>query len=293
MTMLTALKRRLPEPVRHAVRAWKLQSVQKRLSALPPCSENDFYRILTEDLGIQKGNVVFFHSSAEKLRPSFPLHHVLTILLDVVGAEGTLLTPSYPRQLSSEFLKSDLTFDVRRTPSYMGVISELLRRKSGSIRSLHPTKSVCAIGSHAYELTNTHQNSPYPYDSCSPYYKIMKHGGTIVSLGVSPLRISCVHCVEDALKDKFPINTYLETLFESKCINYKGEIEIIKTYAHNPLNTSRNTQKFIARNIVGYTDITRIGRRFFKIDAKSLFDQMINLAYSGITIYSYTKSRIF
>lgn len=283
--MLHALKRHLPESVRHAVRTWKLQSVQKRLSALPPFSENDLYRVLTEDLGIQKGNVVFFHSSAEKLRPSFPLHHVLTILLDVVGEDGTLLTPTYPRQLSSEFLKNDLIFDVRRTPSYMGVISELFRRKSGSIRSLHPTKSVCAIGPYAHELTNTHQNSPYPYDSCSPYYKIMKYSGTIVSLGVSPLRLSFVHCIEDTLKDQFPINTYLETLFESRCINYEGEVEIIKTYAHNPLNPRRNTQKFIARNIVGHTDVTVAGRRFFKMDAKDLFDQMINLAYKGITIY--------
>jgi aminoglycoside N3'-acetyltransferase len=284
--MLPALKRHIPAPVRNILRSWKLQSIQKKLSSLPPFSENDLSRILTEDLGIQKGNVVFFHSSAEKLRPSFPLHHVLTILRDVVGEDGTLLTPTYPRQLSSEFLRNDLIFDVRRTPSYMGVISELFRRTNGSSRSLHPTKSVCAIGPHAHELISTHQNSPYPYDSCSPYYKIMKYSGIIVSLGVSPLRLSFVHCVEDSLKDKFPVNTYLETLFESKCINYNGNVEIVKTYAHNPSNPRRNTQKFIARNIVGYTDITISGRRFFKIDAKSLFDQMINLANNGTTIYS-------
>jgi aminoglycoside 3-N-acetyltransferase len=210
---LKRLKRHIPEPVRNTIRSWKLQSVQKRLSSLPPFSENDLYRVLTEDLGIQKGNVVFFHSSAEKLRPSFPLHHVLTILRDVVGEDGTLLTPTYPRQLSSEFLKNDFVFDVRKTPSYMGILSELFRRTKNAIRSLHPTKSVCAIGPCAQELTSTHQNSPYPYDICSPYYKVMQYNGIIVSLGVSPLRLSFVHCVEDVLKERFPFNNNIKTLF--------------------------------------------------------------------------------
>ncbi|MGZ8889703.1 MAG: AAC(3) family N-acetyltransferase, partial [Halobacteriota archaeon] len=44
------------------------------------------------------------------------------------------------------------------------------------MRSLHPTKSVCGIGSLADEITATHHLSPYPYDECSPYYKLIEHG---------------------------------------------------------------------------------------------------------------------
>ena len=286
--MLPSLKKRIPEPIRDVMRSWKYKTQQRRLALLPPFSEDDFYRILTEELGIQKGRVVFFHSAAENLRPSFPQHHILTILREVVGEEGTILTSTYPRQLSSEFLKNDLVFDVRKTPSYTGVLSEFFRRTKGTIRSLHPTKSVCAMGPYAYELTDTHQNSPYPYDICSPYYKIMEHDGIIVNLGVSPLRVSLVHCVEDMLKDEFPVKVYLDNLFEAKCINYDGNIEIVKTYAHDPSKMRRNVQRYIDKYISKsiYQDITIYGRRFFIVNAKSLFEQMIDLARKNITVYS-------
>ena len=61
--------------------------------------------------------------------------------------------------------------------SYTGILTEFARRQRKAIRSLHPTKSVCAIGPAATELTATHHLSPYPYDTDSPYYKLIAGGG--------------------------------------------------------------------------------------------------------------------
>jgi len=40
--------------------------------------------------------------------------------------------------------------------------------------------------------------------------------------------LSFVHCVEDSLKQNFPLNPYHERLFEARCVNYDGRIELVR-----------------------------------------------------------------
>lgn len=277
----------LPTRVRRYVRRKYQNRVKARVHALPVLTESDFSDILVNDLGLGTGDVVFVHSSADRLSLAFPFYRILTLVRQVVGEQGTMLFPTYPSLSSYDYLRSGEVFDVRRTPSYTGILTEFARRQRNAIRSLHPTLSVCAIGPHASELTSTHQDSPFPYDSCSPYYKIINYDGKIIGLGVSTRNLSFVHCVDDALKDEFPVDPYRKKLFEARCVNYNGEVEIVRTYDHNRTRMVFSVPWFICKYVPDdiCKDMTIHGMDFFRADARRLFDHMVSLARKNITIY--------
>ncbi len=261
-----------------------------RVARLPQLSEQDFKEILAQDLRLCEGDTVFVHSSIDRLNLDFPFYRVLSLLRDVIGPKGTVLFPTYPnhRLSSYEYLRQGNVFDVRRTPSYIGLLTEFARRQREARRSLHPTKSVCAIGPLAEELTATHQNSPYPYDTCSPYYKLVEHGAKIVGLGVWTFNLSFVYCTDDALKDAAPVQTYHPEKFASQCINYKGETEIVETYVHDARKVdTHDVPRYMKQHIAGEvcSDINIKGMKFFRADAARLFDAMLRLAKEGITVY--------
>jgi aminoglycoside 3-N-acetyltransferase len=266
-----------------------------RVASLPALTESELNRILLNDLGITEGDTVFVHSSADQLNLSFPFARMLLILQGIVGERGTLLFPTYPRLKSYEFLSRGLVFDVRKTASSTGLLTEIARRHPNAWRSLHPTKSVCAIGRHARELVSTHQDSPYPYDKCSPYYQIMKYSGKVIGIGAMTKKLAFAHCVEDALREQFPVKIYHEHLFSARCINSNGQEEVVRTYAHDISKMNHNTSRFVKRHISAdiCEDLTIRGMPFFRTDAKKLFDVMMELAKAGVTIYprsSYSKS---
>jgi len=198
-----------------------------------------------------------------------------------------MLFPTYPSLPSYEYLTSGEVFDVRRSPSYTGILTEFARRHKNAIRSLHPTLSVCAIGPHARSLTSEHQNSPFPYDTCSPYYKITQFGGKVIGLGVSTKNLAFVHCVDDVLRDEFPVNPYHKQLFDAECTDYEGETQIVKTYAHNRRKLIFSVPRYISKNVPSEvcTDLELYGMSFFRADARKLFDLMASLTRNNITIY--------
>src|SRR5947209_7822942 len=130
-----------------------------RATSLPVLTESEFRAILINDLGLKEADTVFIHSSLDQLNLGFEVPRVLPVIQQITGEKGTCLFPTYPRPKSYEFLSRGEVFDVRRTPSYTGLLTEIARRDRNALRSLHPTKSVCAIGQHAKELVSTHQYS--------------------------------------------------------------------------------------------------------------------------------------
>jgi aminoglycoside 3-N-acetyltransferase len=259
-----------------------------QIMGLPPLTPDKFRWILTEKLGLTTGDVVFIHSSIDRLNLTFPFQQVLKILQETVGSEGSLLFPTYPRLASYEFLSRGETFDVRKSPSFTGILTEFARRQPNACRSIHPTKSVCALGPKAEKLTKDHGQSPYPYDQCSPYYKMVPANGKLIGIGVQTSSLSFVHSVDDYLKDDFPIAPYHDRLFQSKCIDYAGHPIIIETYAHNIDKMIFNLPQFMSRYISPEICLDMIieGTPYFRAQASLLFERMLGLARDNITIYS-------
>jgi aminoglycoside 3-N-acetyltransferase len=255
-----------------------------------PLSQEEFKYILVNRMGIHEGSVVFIHSSADALNIDLPVYRLLEILLETVGENGTLVFPAWHFTYRAEdYLKKDLIFDVRRSPSFLGALSEFARRHPDAKRSIHPINSIVAIGKHAREIVGEHGDSIYPCDETSPYYKIMKFDGIIAGIGVDTNFISFVHCPEDVIKKQFPIKTRLDKVYEGKVKLKDGSLKIIKTLvAHPQIKNNDITgfmNKYIKKSICRNFRIK--GNRFFVAHSKELFKSIVDLSKENKTIYTY------
>ena len=290
MNLQKIAKTVLPGRALAQLRRAKWEMERRRVASLSPLTEEDFRKILAGDLGLTIGDLVYIHSGMDGLNLAFPFYRILFLIQEVIGSRGTVLFPTYPnhRMSSYEYLKQGKVFDVRRTPSYTGILTEFARRQRGAVRSLHPTKSVCAIGPAAEEITATHYLSPYPYDTCSPYYKLIEGDGKIIGLGTTTNYISFGYCVDDAFKEKFPVRVYHDEIFEAPCINYEDKRVIVRTYAHDMRTTVHPDMPAFMKAYVseaGCRDLSIRGMRFFRASAPTLFEEMMSLAERDIIAY--------
>jgi len=290
MSISSLARKFLPESTVTSIARASKRMRRARIERLPVLTEECFAGILSRDLGLVSGDTVYIHSSTDQLNLGFPFYRILSLVQEIIGAQGTVLLPTYPnrRPVSShEYLLRDVVFDVRRTPSYTGLLSEFARRQKSALRSLHPTKSVCAIGPRAKELTATHQQSPYPYDTGSPYYKLIEYNAKIIGLGVWTQYLTFVYCVDDALKDQAPVQTYFPEKFSARCVNYDGKEEVVETYAHDMRRVVHDVPQFMKDHIPEEVcrDLVIDGMKFFTADAARLFGLMLPLAKDGITVY--------
>ncbi len=109
-------------------------------------------------LGLEKDDTVFVHSSYSSLGKApggvdGGPQTVIEALLDLIGPQGTLIMPTF----NYDFLKGT-PWDIRTTPSQMGVLTEIVRTDPRARRMFHPIYSMAAIGLHADELA-THRSS--------------------------------------------------------------------------------------------------------------------------------------
>jgi aminoglycoside N3'-acetyltransferase len=254
-----------------------------------PLSEEEFRKILTNEMQLSKGSVVFIHGSADSLNLRFDTSRLLEILLETVGEEGTLVFPCWHFTYRAEdYLRSGAVFDAKRSPSALGMLSEMARRYPGACRSLHPTNSIVAIGKQAVRITADHHTDLYPCGEKSPYYRCMEQGGKIIGIGVNAHFMSFVHCPEDVLKEKFPVKTRLDHVFEAPVKKPDGTLISVKTLAAHPQIRNNNINAFLKQYV--RADISRNftlrGNRFFIAHSGPLFDAIVENAGRSHTIYT-------
>ncbi len=255
-----------------------------------PLPEAEFRKLLTDKLMINSGMTIFVHSSIDKLNIGFPVYNVLKILLEVVGPEGTLLFPAWHYMGRAEdYIKNPKSvFNVKRSPTVLGLLPELARRHKKAYRSLHPITSVVAIGKHAKDLVSEHHKDIYPQGEKSPFYKMINLDARIIGLGEKIVSLSFVHCVEDKLKNQFPVKTLCDEVYEGQVINFEKEKLSIKTKVPHSRIGNRDIVGYFNRNISA--DVCKQfkfkGANYFSCDANKLFHRMEELAKKSETIYT-------
>jgi aminoglycoside 3-N-acetyltransferase len=132
--------------------------------------------------GIRQGDVVLVHSSLRRTvkrcvgsEKSEVAAEVLASFQRAVGSGGTLLFPLFNFQFTE-----GVAFDMRTTPSQMGVLTETARETAGAIRTGHPIYSFAVIGARAAEFAGIDNFSGYGADS--PFGKLRALGGRIAVL---------------------------------------------------------------------------------------------------------------
>lgn len=147
------------------------------------------------DLGVQAGEALLVHSSLSRFgHVKGGADAVIDALLEAVGPDGTVVVPTHTWATVNA---QSPVFDVRSTPSIVGIITEVFRARSGARRGLHPTHSCAAIGPLRDELLRDHEAQITPCGSRSPYQRLMDRGGRIVFLGVTLVVNTSFHALEE------------------------------------------------------------------------------------------------
>jgi len=253
-----------------------------------PLDEQDFAKILVEDLCLVPGDIALVHSSMDRLELGFSFLRVLPALRGAVGSEGTLLLPAtHLTERPETWLERGEVFDARRSPTSMGLLPEMARRQRDAVRSLHPTHSVVALGPRARELVGEHHLDIYPCGRQSPYYKIAECGGSIVGLGVDVDVLTSVHCIEDIWRERFPVTTRRDRVYAATVRDDESREWQVQTLVAHPRIRWRQMLSYVREHIGG--DLCRqfliAGRPFYRVDAAGLYARMEELADLGITMY--------
>ena len=155
--------------------------------------------------------ILMVHSSFDTLLPMYRGNpkELVSGLIELCGPTRTLVMPSYilgGRTYDAAAYFATKPFDVRVTPSEMGLVAEIFRRTPGVLRSLHPTASVCALGPLAEELTTGHHLSKKGLGPDSPFGVMTRRSTAIMGLGVEYFRcLSHVHAATQKMGDAYPI----------------------------------------------------------------------------------------
>jgi aminoglycoside 3-N-acetyltransferase len=135
------------------------------------------------------------------------------------------------RSSALDYLAQGKIFDVRRTPSSMGLISEFFRRRAGVQRSLHPTHPILALGSNAEWLVEGHEACIYPCGPGTPFEKLLRSGGKVVFFNVPFSVFTFFHYLEHMVRDELPFPIYDDASFDVPVIDRDGVRRTVTTVA--------------------------------------------------------------
>ena len=191
-------------------------------------------------LGIAPGDVVMVHSAYDAFRGfAGKPTDVLAVLEDAVGPGGTLLMPSLPfTGTAVDYVRSGAVTDLARTPSRMGLLSELFRRQKGTLRSAHPTHPVLTRGARAEELVAGHETARSPCGAGSPFAKLLEADGKILFLGVSIDSMTFFHFLEEHFEDRLRPSPFTGETFDAP-VRRGGETVTVRTRLFDPALSRR------------------------------------------------------
>lgn len=175
-------------------------------------------------MGIREGDVVCAHSSFDQfLGFTGTIGDALRILQDAVGPNGGLMMPTQPFSGSAiDYIRAGKPTNIARTPSRMGMITELLRRTKGAVRSTHPTHPVALWGARAISLADRDWEATTPCGRGTAYARLLDVDGKILLLGTGPQPMTFYHHVEELIEPLLPFSPFTSEVYEAKAIQPDG-----------------------------------------------------------------------
>lgn len=186
----------------------------------------DFFIEEFRKLGISSGDLLMVHSAVEGISIAESIN-CFNALLEVVGPEGTIAFPTFNFSFCN-----GVGFDYKRTPSQMGMLTELARRNPKAKRILHPIYSFALFGKQADALSNTIKNiSAFSDDSF--FGELRRQNGKILLIQL-PFNKSMtfLHHIEEMNSVDY---RFIKD-FEGEIIDFKG-------------NKMRAVYKMLVRNL--------------------------------------------
>jgi len=224
-------------------------------------------------IGVGPGGVVLVHPDAIVAAqfPTMPDEQRLDCLIEAIdaaiGGDGTLVMPTF----SYSFTKGE-SFDIRNTPSAVGMVTERFRTRPGVHRTADPIFSFACRGGRAQELC------AIPVKECfgaeSLFAALHRWNACIVDLGCSMTQGGTfVHYVETA----HGVEYRYKKVFSGTVISPGGEISE-RSVVYNVRDLTRRSdadlrrlQKRLAHD--GKSRTAEVGRsRILAVTANDLFE---------------------
>lgn len=187
---------------------------------------------LKEDLremGLKPTDAIMIHSSMKSIgEVEGGADTVIDALMEYFS-EGLLMTPAHTWAQMSETYS---VFDPKEEPACVGIIPNLFLKRSGVVRSLHPTHSIAAFGKEASEYIQGEENCITPCTPGGCWDRLRKINAKILLVGVNHIRNTFIHSVEEVYHVPERL-TDTPTLFQIKMPD--GSLKDVKMHRHyNP-----------------------------------------------------------
>lgn len=118
-------------------------------------------------------------------------------VLDVLSSymqDGLLVLPAHTWDNVGQ---QNPVMDVLHTPTCVGVLTDMFRKRLGVHRSLHPTHSLSALGKGAEDFVSGEEGITTPCGTNGAYYKLWERDAQILLIGVNFSRNTYVHGIEE------------------------------------------------------------------------------------------------
>ena len=241
-------------------------------------------------LGVASGDFLMVHSSFDRfLGFQGTPAAAIQALQAVLGPSGTLMMPTLPFVGSAvAYAQERPMFDVRRTASRMGLLTEVFRRSRGVVRSAHPTHSVAVWGNRAAAIIADHHLARTPCGRETPYGRLHEYGGKLLFAGVPISTMTFFHLVEEELEPRMPFAVFDP---DEYALRWRDDDETVRMA----------TMRLFSLRLAGHRDLTplvrelrqrnewrelRVGRlRLILLQARDVYDALMRLAERGVLCY--------
>ena len=167
---------------------------------------NESYKKICRDLaaiGIKRGDALLVHSSFKSLGGvEGGIETFIAALKDTVGEEGTLMLPTFTYVSVN---REDPVFNVKSSPSCVGMIPEVFRHGKGVIRSVHPTHSLAVWGKDKEWYVENHKEDDTCLGFNSPIYKLKERHGKVLLVGCGLTKNTILHGLEVHVKPPYSL----------------------------------------------------------------------------------------
>lgn len=234
--------------------------------------------------------ILMVHSSVNNLAPMYQGNalELLKALIEYCGPDRTLVMPAFnfgvEGEGARETLKKNSRFDLQRSPSQMGLLTELFRRSKGVLQSRHPAYRIAALGPEAEALISGHEFAPGGMGIGTPFDYMARNSAQILGIGKSFQVMTQVHHVECLLGEDWPAPQISLPNIAVTVVDKKREI---------PMEVG-GTQQLWTFNIwklkkIVQDDVLREWRfhncPMFVARAKEVTDALVAAAGRGFTLY--------
>lgn len=253
--MLHGILQRLSPAQKSRLRGWYFNGKAAAIRRFRSYQPDDLKQRLTE-MGLRTGDTLLVHCAYGRfLGFQGSPQELINTFLDVIGPTGNLLMVSMPYMSSTkDYLTGTQIFDVRRTLSKMGLISETFRRMHGVARSLNPGHPVLAFGPRAAWIVEGHENCLYSCASGSPFEKLLELNGKVLFFGVTEFHFTFCHYLEHMVRAELPFQLYESQPYTVQVVDAHGEARSVTMYAFTKDAISRRRVHIL------FNDLTRRGK---------------------------------